>query len=102
LSVLRRWLSLPPGAGALLLHEIDGNLDLTSSLAACITDPMGQGKLILGAMVQHLAQGCLLPRKSRIDPCAARKIKKKMSSFGKKRPEHYHSLFPVSNHNPRS
>lgn len=39
------------------------------------------------AMIQHIAQGRLPPRENRVNP---RVIKKQISKFGKKRPEHYH------------
>jgi hypothetical protein len=42
---------------------------------------------LYAAMIQHIAQGRLPPRDNRINP---RVVKKKMSNFGKKRPEHYH------------
>ena len=38
-------------------------------------------------MIQHIAPGRLPPRKNRINP---RVVKKMMSNFGKKRPNHYH------------
>ena len=43
------------------------------------------------AMIQHIAQGRWPPRDNRINP---RVVKKKMSNFGKKRPEHYHPPQP--------
>ena len=43
--------------------------------------------ILYSAMIQHIAQGRLPPRANRINP---RVVKKKMSNFGKKRPEHYH------------
>ena len=43
--------------------------------------------ILYTAMIQHIAQGRLPPRANRINP---RVVKKKMSNFGKKRPEHYH------------
>jgi hypothetical protein len=42
-------------------------------------------------MITHIAQGRLPPRDNRINP---RVIKKKMSNFPKKRPEHYHVQHP--------
>lgn len=42
---------------------------------------------LYSAMIQHIAQGQLPPRDNRVNP---RVVKKKMSKFGKKRPEHYH------------
>jgi hypothetical protein len=41
---------------------------------------------LYAAMIRHIAQGRLPPRDNRINP---RVIKKKMSNFPKKRPEHY-------------
>ncbi len=43
--------------------------------------------ILYAGMIQHIAQGRLPPRANRINP---RVVKKKMSNFGKKRPEHYH------------
>ena len=43
------------------------------------------------AMIHHIAQGRLPPRDNRINP---RVVKKKMSNFNKKRPEHYHTPQP--------
>jgi hypothetical protein len=42
-------------------------------------------------MIQHIAQGRLPPRDNRINP---RVVKKKMSNFAKKRPEHRHPPQP--------
>ncbi len=49
--------------------------------------PASRLPIFHAAMIQHIAQGCLPPRANRINP---RVVKKKMSNFGKKRPEHYH------------
>ncbi len=43
--------------------------------------------ILYAAMIQHIAHGRLPPRENRINP---RVVKKKMSNFAKKRPEHYH------------
>ena len=43
------------------------------------------------AMIRHIAQGQLPPRDNRINP---RVVKKKMSNFPKKRPEHCHPSQP--------
>ncbi len=43
------------------------------------------------AMIQHIAVGRLPPRENRINP---RVVKKKMSNFAKKRPEHWHPPQP--------
>jgi len=42
-------------------------------------------------MIKHIAQGRLPPRENRINP---RVVKKKMSNFGKKKPQHYHPPQP--------
>ena len=49
--------------------------------------PASRLPILYAAMLKHLAQGRLPPRENRINP---RVVKKKMSDFGKKRPEHYH------------
>jgi len=46
---------------------------------------------LYAGMIAHIAQGRLPPRDNRIHP---RVIKKKMSNFPKKRPEHYHVQHP--------
>lgn len=43
------------------------------------------------AMIQHIAQGRLPPRDNRIN---SRVVKKKVSNFAKKRPEHCHPPQP--------
>ena len=48
---------------------------------------------LYNAMIRHIAQGQLPPRDNRVNP---RVVKKKMSNFGKKRPEHYHLTQPQS------
>jgi len=48
--------------------------------------PASRLPILYTAMIQHIAQGRLPPRANRINP---RVVKKKMSNFGKKRPEHY-------------
>jgi len=47
--------------------------------------------LLYAAMIQHIAQHVLPPRDNRINP---RVVKKKMSNFAKKRPEHGHPPQP--------
>jgi hypothetical protein len=46
---------------------------------------------LFAGMIAHIARGVLPPRDNRINP---RVIKKKMSNFPKKRPEHHHILHP--------
>jgi len=47
--------------------------------------PANRLPFLYAAMIQHIAQGRLPPRDNRINP---RVVKKKMSNFAKKRPEH--------------
>ena len=49
--------------------------------------PTEQLPPIYAAMIRHIAQGRLPPREDRSNP---RVVKKKMSNYAKKRPEHYH------------
>jgi len=49
--------------------------------------PPGQLPCLYAAMIQHIAAGRLPPRDNRVNP---RVVKRKMSNFAKKRPEHYH------------
>jgi hypothetical protein len=53
--------------------------------------PASRLPILYAAMIRHIAQGRLPPREKRINP---RVVKKKMSNFGKKRPEHYHPPQP--------
>ncbi len=46
---------------------------------------------LYAAMIKHIAQGRLPARENRINP---RVVKKKMSKFGKKRPQHYYPPQP--------
>jgi hypothetical protein len=55
------------------------------------TAPTCQLPLLYAAMIQHIALGQLPPRDNRINP---RVIKKTVSKFRKKRPEHYHVSQP--------
>jgi hypothetical protein len=53
--------------------------------------PTCQLPCLYAAMIQHIAAGRLPPRDNRINP---RVVKRKMSNFSKKRPEHYHPPQP--------
>jgi len=53
--------------------------------------PADRLSTLCAAMIRHIAQGQLPPRDNRINP---RVVKKKMSNFPKKRPEHYHVPHP--------
>jgi len=55
--------------------------------------PTSRLPTLYAAMIKHIAQGHLPPRENRISP---RVVKKKMSNFGKKRPEDYHRPQPQS------
>ncbi len=48
--------------------------------------PASRLPILYAGMIQHIAHGRLPPRNNRINP---RVVKKKMSNFGKKKPEHY-------------
>jgi len=53
--------------------------------------PAARLPALYAGMITHIAQGILPPRDNRINP---RVIKKKMSNFPKKRPEHYRVQHP--------
>lgn len=53
--------------------------------------PTSQLPCLYAAMIQHIAAGRLPARDNRINP---RVVKRKMSKFAKKRPEHYHPPQP--------
>ena len=53
--------------------------------------PTSQLPCLYAAMVRHIATGRLPARDNRINP---RVVKRKMSNFAKKRPEHYHPPQP--------
>jgi len=53
--------------------------------------PAARLPTLYAGMIAHIAQGVLPLRDNRINP---RVIKKKMSNFPKKRPEHYHGQHP--------
>ena len=55
--------------------------------ALILSAPASRLPILYSAMIQHIAQERLPSRENRINP---RVVKKKMSNFGKKRPEHYH------------
>ena len=84
----------------LLVHEAALSLDIDSRRLSFIhavrvlreTAPLMRAAptsllpTLYTAMIHHIAQGRLPPRANRINP---RVVKKKMSNFGKKRPQHY-------------
>lgn len=53
--------------------------------------PTSQLPCLYAAMIQHIAAGRLPARDNRVNP---RVVKRKMSKFAKKRPEHYHPPQP--------
>ena len=59
---------------------------LRETAALMLTAPASRLPILYAAMIQHIAQGRLPPRKNRANPPV---VKKKMSNFGRKRAEHY-------------
>lgn len=70
------------------IHAVRVLRETTPLLRAAPTDRL---PFLYAAMIQHIAQGRLPPRDNRINP---RVVKKKMSNFAKKRPEHSHPPQP--------
>jgi len=70
------------------IHAVRVLRETAPLLRAAPTDRL---PFLYAAMIQHIAQGRLPPRDNRINP---RVVKKKMSNFAKKRPEHCHPPQP--------
>ena len=70
------------------IHTLRVVRETAPLLRAAPTDRL---PFLYAAMIQHIAQGRLPPRDNRINP---RVVKKKMSNFAKKRPEHCHPPQP--------
>ncbi len=68
-------------------HQVDGLVVHVIEYTLDEPNRTVHGECHRAAMIQHIAQGRLPPRANRIDP---RVVQKKMSNFGKKRPEHCH------------